>query len=270
MYKTFEEIIKEQKVGNHNSSFGLFSGSFSLEPELLPRFKQLFRPHGTTKNTGNGEVALYWLLDKKYGGAHEVEKNPGNDQADFLVDGQKVEIKGWDLDIFDNQRIKIGRFESLHDLRRIINVVFGAYNVFYSGKYSKDKHGKDSYLSESSFGFNGLTKAFDCSLKIKEINLNHLDNLRSILNSPMFAGLTEPEDFAAKFFAVLAARKLSHKVGRQNFIINARSGKNIGRIDTIKLNDLDVRDCNLDLIKNDGVRVQCSELFVNLCIFKQK
>jgi len=263
-FKTFDEIIEEHSSPKHNVALELKTGLVQLPADVLPMFKILYRPHGTTKNVGNGEIALYWLLSKKYGGNYEVSRQPGSETADLLVGKVPVELKGWNVDILAGKRIKVGRFEKIHHIRRMINIVFGAYNVFYSGKYSGERYGKGSYLSESSFGVNGLTRAFDCAIKIKDIESKQVDNIRDVLSHKMYEGLEKPEDFAAQTFAALAQEKLLRKIGPGNFIINARPDK-IGRIEILQLGDLD--QINLDAIKNEGARVQCSELFLNLLAF---
>jgi hypothetical protein len=265
-FKTCEEIIRHQNAPIHSSAFELKPGKFQLEPQYIDAFRKLFRPAGLMKNVGNGEVAMYWLMSNQFGGKYDVRRQGGTDKADFLVGGKPVEIKGWNVDVLEGQRIKIGRFESIHSLRRMINIIFGAYNVFYAGRYSDEKHGKESYLSESSFGINGLTRAFECALKIKDIELKHLDNIREVLSHEMYHGLEDPRDYAAATFATLAAAKLLKKVGSGNFIVNARPD-NIGVIEVLKLGD--INSFNFDLIKNEGARVQCSELFVDLTAFQE-
>jgi len=270
VFKTFDEIIKSLDIGTHSTSYRLESGRFYVEEVYMPQFKALYRPAGVSKSVGNGEVALYWLLNKDFGGQYEVNLSSGQDQADFVVDTHKVEIKGWANSILNNHRIKVGRFESFHELRRLLNVIFGAYNVFYAGHYSDDKHGPLSYLSEVSFGINGLTRAFDCAIKIKDIPLKHLDNVRDTLAHPMFNGLVYPRDFAAEYLATLAATKLKTKIGSGNYIMNALPGKHIGVVDTLRLGEISVTECDMEKIKNDGVKIRCSELFINLQAFEKK
>lgn len=260
-YKTFEKIIEEEKVPNHSAQIELKHGICELPEQVVPVYRQLYRPHGTTKNTGNGEVALYWLFNKKYGGKYDVERPNKSGKADLIIDSISAEVKAWNFSIFERHRIKVGRFERQHDIRRLINVVFGVYNAFYSGKCSGERHGKRSYLSEVSFGMNGLTRAFRSVL---EHDYAHISNVADVLEHRIYAGLEDPADFAAKTFAVLAKEKLLKKVGRNNFIINARPDK-IGRLEIFQLGDLD--NVNLEVIKNEGARVQCSELFLNLEAF---
>lgn len=264
MYKTFEEIIEEQQVPNHASSFELISGTFQIEPQFSSSFEKLFRPRDTTKTVGNGEVAIYWLLHKRYGGKYDVQNNPDMCSADLLIGDTKVEVKSWHTTA--NKRIKIGRFESFHDLRRMINIILGAYNVFFAGSHTLDKHGKSSYLSEASFGMNGLTRAFECALKIQDVPSIACHNIKEILKNPIYDGLTTASEYATATLAVLAASKLKQKIGPHNYIINIPVKKQ-GVIEVIKLGSLDIKDCNFQMVANDGVRVHCSELFVNLEAF---
>jgi hypothetical protein len=264
LFKTFEQIIEEEKIPNHSLKLELKPGVVVVPPDILPAFKQLYRPHGTTKNVGNGEVAFFWLFNKKYGGLYEVERKGRRGSADVAVNSIPVELKGWAQNVFSGQRIKIGRFERQHEIRRIINIVFGAYNVFYAGKYSGEKHGDLSYLSESSFGIRGLARAFDCALKIKDVEFGRLNNVKEAMSHPMYMGLTEPVDFAAITFATLAKEKLLKKIGSNNFIANVRPDI-MGRIEVFQLGDLD--NINLEKIKQEGARVQCSELFLDLTAF---
>lgn len=263
-YKTFDEIITTQGVSNHCTPIVLEPGIVSLKSQTLDLFSKLYRPSGTTKNTGNGEVAIYWLYNKAYGGLYKVERIVANESSDLKIDGHKVEIKGWNQDIFSNTRIKIGKFERLHFVRRMINIVFGVYNVFYAGRYEGEgeKFGKSSYLSESSFGINGLTRAFDCALLHKSVQ-----NVSDVVNHSMYEGLTEPIDFAAQTFVVLAREKLMKKCGSNSFIINARPDI-MGRLEVFQMGDLN--EIDFDIIKNEGARVQCSELFLNLRAFEKK
>jgi len=268
-HKSFEQIIDELRVPNHDF-FELIPGKTNIPENLLPYFKRLFRPAGVSKSVGNGEVAMYWLLDRKYGGIYDVASQSGGGAglADFLVDGVPVEIKGWNQDLSQGDKIKVGRFERSHKLRRMINIIFGAYNVFMSGRVG-EKYGKDSYLSEISFGMNGLTRAFDCALRVKDVKLGYLDNLREVLSMPCYEGIDEPSDYAAKTFAMLARKKLANKIGPGNFIVNVRPDK-IGQIEAIQLGALTVEEIDLDIIKDGGACVRCAELFVNLLAFRRK
>lgn len=258
-YKTFDQIIWEQDVSKHYNPLPLEPGIIQLTDQTLKNFATLYRPSGTTKNTGNGEVALYWLFNKRYGGAYEVERPAGNESADLKVGESYVEVKGWNQDIFSGKRIKIGRFEKLHPLRKMINVVFGVYNVFYAGDYEGERFGKHSYLSESSFGMKGLTRAFDCALLHKNVK-----NVGEVINHSMYDGLDDPSDFAAQTFVVLAREKMLKKCGSNSFIINARPDK-MGRLEVFQIGDLN--NIDFDMIKDEGAKVQCSELFLNLMAF---
>lgn len=272
-YRTFEEIITQSQVTVKDKKIELKPGMTILSEHLRKDFKKLFRPSGMSKNIGHGEVAIYWLFSNKFGGLYDVTKQEQSNLADFLIDDIPVEIKAWRTKILTSHNpIKIGRFEQQHDIRRVIHILFGAYNVFVAGQDElpllpgiEKIYGRKSYLSESCFGILGLTKAFKCAFRLRDLSIDYLTNLYDILDMEDYKNLKTPKDFAAKTLALLAIKKMSQKVGSYNYIINI-DPRELDRIEIFQLGN--IKDANLDIIKDNGIRVACSELFVNLQAFR--
>ena len=73
-----------------------------------------------TKGSGNGEIALYWLLRKKY---PDIEDGREGGDPDLKIPSQKIgiEVKAYGGD----KMITLVRFGDQHVNRRLLSVVFG-------------------------------------------------------------------------------------------------------------------------------------------------
>lgn len=181
-----------------------------------------------TKGSGNGEIALYWLLSKNY----QVQDNRDAGKPDLEVfDGRNI---GVEVKAYDTARMGLGRFGDQRENRALLSIVFGIHALLKEGNGSGDNPEKRSAPSIDSFNRHQLTAAFDTIKRlVNNVDLRDLgtkgfspiksiyDQIDSVLGAldittPDFT----PEEGAAKMLSLILITKLKDKPGFNNFIIN--------------------------------------------------
>jgi hypothetical protein len=75
-----------------------------------------------TRGSGNGEIALYWLLQ---GSGYDVKDSRGKSSPDLTVNGSTgVEVKS-----SDNKYIDLGRYARLDSITNLLNSLFSIYET---------------------------------------------------------------------------------------------------------------------------------------------
>lgn len=130
-----------------------------------------------SKTSGKGEIALYWLLSKKY---PEIDNISGGENPDLslMPGGPNVEVKNYSKDF-----IKLGRYAKQHVGRNILSVILGSNALFNTAHYEIRPAGLDTFNNKE------LTNAFktfyiflDLLKRLeKQINLKELP----IINEPL-------------------------------------------------------------------------------------
>ena len=181
-----------------------------------------------SSDVGYGEVSLFWLFnykDPKNPSQTAVESH-GKSSADLQIQGMGCEIKAYES---HNQLIKLGVFESSHEMRKRLNSLFGIVNL------TSAISGTKNYFSELAFKFDDLVAAFESVLQAKSVFSN--DEIRQLLNvnspSSIFnkfvneldtvtsGDQTDPEILARDFMAEFIASRINLKFGgREGYLIN--------------------------------------------------
>jgi hypothetical protein len=242
----FQDIIKHTFNSNTpqvSKQYELKSGKLELNPIDLENYQKLFRPANVSKDVGNGEVGLFWLFNKEYGGIYDVSENRGEGRPDLKIGNKLLEVKAY-------KRIRapllIGRIESNYEVRKYIKFAVGCYNCFKA-----DRNDNIDFLSDMYLTVRDLTRAMEVALDVE----------KSFFQHSWFVDCKEAVDYTAKIFALLAEEKLKEKPGEGNFIINTNPDK----IDEIKIFQVkNVNEMNLDVIKKNGAILTSTGLRLKL------
>ena len=212
-------------------NYSVKPGPLKLDPNDEKPFTDLFYLT-PSKDVGNGEIALYWLFNYKdpSNPSTIARESHGKSAADLEIDNIPCEVKAYQA---HNMKIKLGVFESSHEIRQRLNSIFGIVNL------TSAITGTKNYYSELAFKVEDLAKAFDSALQAKEIFAN--DEIRELLNvnspSSIFnkfvseldkigsTSTSDPVTLAQDFMADFIASRIELKFrGREGYLINCRKG----------------------------------------------
>jgi hypothetical protein len=259
---TFAEVIKgfPQPEGEYDYT----SNINVTNPNDLKIVKQLFNASPKTqggeegsRGSGKGEVALFWLLSKKYPNVQDTRKS---DQPDITIPGENPETpeklkdiapKGIGIEVkaYDKPILGIGRYGSDHAILRPLAIVFGlrALGNYFSSLPGSDKRNpsimtfNEAELTESFDTFQGLVKDREKLEKIAfEQKYPPIQNLvASIDQAALDLGYNikdestlkdilskTKEDLAASFLRRLCFAKIGRKPGWGGYIANITTGEN--------------------------------------------
>ena len=186
-----------------------------------------------TKGSGNGEIALYWLLSKRY----PVVDNRDAGKPDLEVtDGRQI---GVEVKAYDTARMGLGRFGDQRENRALLSIIFGIHALLKDGN-SEGGNEPKSAPSIDSFNRHQLVASFTTIKKLidnkdlRSLGYNGFQVIKSIYDQIDFVLNSlkinpdefTPQEGAAKMLLALLATKLAEKPGFNNFIINmTKDGK---------------------------------------------
>jgi hypothetical protein len=183
----------------------------------------------SSKGTGNGEVALYWLY--QHGGAPgvNVEGTQGADNPDLEFNKVGVEVKAFGK---AHEKAKgLGRWSQDKDQLDALGILFGFQKLVStlepkaSGKLPPD-------ISPNNFKGYQLQTAFEYMDKLLEVDLEQLGDIYSIFRDiktrldSLVAKIGEwkdPEDGARRMAVYFISPKVGRKPGDGGFLTHVRS-----------------------------------------------
>jgi len=220
-----------------------------------------------TKGSGNGEIALYWLLKKKYPSIKDNREGAKPDLS-AIVNGKDVgvEVKAYE----GGKQTSIGRFGDQIINRKLLSVILGINALFSSNGDKKRTPSLDTWnkveiieacdqlvkLNDNK-SLRELTMDFDLIADIYERVDSTIEALQEELgNKTEFTA----EDLAAAMLLKILKFKLEVKPGWGGYFINVKysgEGKylSIGEPPTIQ--DLDPKII-LDSIKANGAALKAN------------
>lgn len=233
----FNDIIKNylvsiNQIGNDDpvplpqGRYPLPSGAGKFDIKVDERDKAIFKTLfklAPDKNTGNGEVALYWLFSR----SNKVSSDRVGAGADLTINGISCEVKSYDS---HNKQITLGKFKDFKDTRKIIASVFGLLNLTKAFNETADKQ----FYTETGFNIDDLKQGFDKLLKLKTEVFDNVD-LRAVLDSvtafkqmrfeienviKQLGDQNTAEGLAKATFSKLLTEKFNVKPGPGGYIIN--------------------------------------------------
>jgi len=224
-----------------------------------------------TKGSGNGEIALYWLLSKN----HTVLDTRGKDLPDLTVDGRGLEVKSYKLGA---AWIPLGRFESQGENLKLLSIIFGIQVLLGTVSETTRKKRKQGPPSLMSFRQNELIDAFNT---IKEFINNKqlralapqfvpINTLYQQIDSTIAALGLNPktfiaEDGAATVLKLFLTAKLAIKPGFGGYFANITED---GHAEFYNVNKDTVMSIDNGTIIND-VYASNATLYINMDMFKR-
>ena len=187
-----------------------------------------------TKGSGNGEIALYWLLNKNY----SVTDNRSAGKPDLSINVNGTEI-GVEVKAYDSKTIGLGRFGDQKHNRSLLSIVFGL-KALLSGLspagQTKRPPSLDTFNKEELINAFSILSIFDNNSQLREaassknfIPINEIykqvDLVIRGLN--LTSGKYTPEEGAAKMLLTFLSTKLSEKPGFGGYMANVKSNGDI-------------------------------------------
>lgn len=222
---SFETLIEQaftevdpktkKKVTNVPDVRGLYTLGYKnkfvlrLHVDDYEPFKKLFTLKSQA-DTGNGEVALFWLFGGMKQNSNSTKHLGGYGEPDLLLHSTLVEVKAYDTTF-----IKVGKFDSQKDFTTMLTIIFSISNFV-----SKD----NELLTTSSFNFEKVKKAADNFCITREALLSAKSNMtpkdQKIFESlEIFSGILKK----AEQFDEIALR-----VGLKNIVCNPKDRERVG------------------------------------------
>ena len=233
-YALFGDVKKVADIPKPEKKYQLGTDG-SVDPDDMETWKKLYRekPPKTgreigapgTHGSGNGEIALYWLLN---GSGYTVEDGRGDEQPDLIVNGTGLEVKA-----YGKRQITLGRFGKDYDTRKKLGYVLGL-DVLIS-----NLTGEERAPSIDSFNEKELVRGFETMAKFsandnlreasKEFDLisgiySKIDTLLSELELDQ---KFEPRDGAAAILRQLLYTKAAKKPGFGGYMVDVSEGGKI-------------------------------------------
>jgi hypothetical protein len=213
------ELGVNTKVGG--GDLVIFSQLYSEAPP-----KKGSKEDTASKGSGYGEVAMYWLLSKKY---PNIEDSRGGGEPDLKIGDLGLEVKS-----YDTKKMTLGRFGSDKENIETLNVLFGLHSLISSLEHKNLKR-KSNALN---FNSSDLIKAFD-SLKefldneeLKQIEFPIIKNIYANINNILRTLGVDSSDFSSKEASAFILRKfllnkaaIKPKFG--GYIVNVNQAGNI-------------------------------------------
>lgn len=219
-----------------------------------------------TKGSGNGEIALYWLLKKQYPTIKD-NREGGKPDLSAMVAGKEVgvEVKSYE----GGKQISIGRFGDQVINRNLLSVILGLNALFSSGDKKRtpslDTWNKAEVIEacrqlvklNDNESLRELAPEFDLIKDIYERVDSTIESLAEEIGSD--SGFTA-EDLAAAMLLKILKFKLETKPGWGGYFANVKYGGEIkfisvGNEPTLK--DLDSKVI-LDSIKANGAALKAN------------
>ena len=259
------DIGKSTRIQN-SEDLKHYKTLFSVTP---PKVGKALEDAGS-KGSGNGEIALYWLLKKTY---PSIKDNRDSGKPDLAVNINGTEI-GLEVKAYDSKKIGLGRFGDQKENRNLLSIVFGI-KALLSGLMSKefkrppslDTFNKDELLNSFE-----IFAALDKNGELRNISTNFAP-IREIYRQIdlVKTALQLESDYttvqgAANMLLLFLLTKLQVKPGFEGYMVNVKMG---GEIDYHKIpSEQEIRSIDPNIILNN-VNANGAALLINLdALFK--
>ena len=297
--KTIEQHLRDIGINpNRSVRVGINLGTNQITDSVdLKTWKALYEltppkageVAGGTKGSGNGEMAVFWLLANNRAKNYEVLDNRGVGRPDLLVDGVGVEVKAYDN--VSGNMLKIGKFRRAGGLEGkdnniLLNAIFGFNTLLSTLRFNvpnkltetetpaqklptSNPGNFDGFVLKEAFAnVEAISKAIDNAVKTAwDVNKTNLldydvfryltDNIRIVYGKLGSKGT--PEQNASAMLYRLAYEKLKEKPGLNSYIVNASRE---GKLAWYKVNPNKLKKIGLG-----GAKASSSELSINLDLF---
>jgi hypothetical protein len=218
---------------------------------------------GSSKGSGNGEIALYWLFHHQQNSIPTRDARNGAD-PDLIIGDVGCEVKAYKN---HDAKLGLGRFGADRDNLKILNVIFGFYSLISIVDFKPmDPHKRNKQITSTNFNGHELLDAFDrlflfvletTDEKLKGIFVLIKNNIQALLDS--LGNPQTAEQATSMVLTNICKSKLSIKPGNEGYLANIKDDGDIFiyRIDFEKLNNLPIKT----LAKN--IEIQQSFIYIN-------
>jgi len=264
----YDDVIKKElKVEEIPSVKGKYKLGVSgkINPADLQIFKQLYKVSPPRKNkeigsagsqgSGNGEIALYWLL--KGSGYNDIIDSRENNQPDLKIGNVGIEVKSVDTKTF-----QLGRFASVQPIKGLLNSLFSISELLQDVEHSEKENVvaeiKSKTVDSSNFSIEDIKNAcklcidfFNQIKKHKDLTVfpivkNAYNKIRILFDQiPKDIDKHTPETLAAGLLKLLLIGLLNNKPGIGGYFINIKED---GELEWYK-----VTEENISKISNEKI-----------------
>lgn len=242
-----------------------------------------------TKGSGNGEIALYWLLKKSYGNSVKDGRGAGDPDIKIMPaiaqdpatenneDPNKpkpvlytgVEVKSYGGD----KAIGLGRFGEQHGPRGILSIVLGLKALYNSFNIESPQRvpSLDTFKAEELVSAFQALSEFDKNVDLRKMDspliqgiYQQIDKVKMFLSLGKEPGsFTKPKLGASRMMLTFLKEKLKSKPGFGGYMVDITAEGSKFKIDFKQIPwEETVNNLNPDLVLNQ-VRANGAALLVN-------
>jgi hypothetical protein len=183
-----------------------------------------------TKGSGNGEIALYWLLSKHY----QVKDNRDAGKPDLAVIQKGNEV-GVEVKAYDAKKIGLGRFGDQKDNRNVLSIAFGlkALLAGLSNNAAKRTPSLDTFNKEELTSAFHILSIFDKNEALRELSAEFLPiqeiykQIDYVKEKLQLKEEYTPEQGAANMLLAFLSTKLKEKPGFGGYMANVKNNGEI-------------------------------------------
>lgn len=233
---------------------------------------------GSTKGSGNGELALYWFLKKNGNNDVRDTRYDASGAADLMVGGMGVEVKSYPK----AGQIKIGKFKTAgKDIGKKNNITLN--NIIGIHSLVNNLTGEEGKVTDNAnFSAPEITRAFETTKKFYKV----VSIIREVFTESELSGDfamfrtmgmscedifdflggrdKDSAELTRNLLWSYAATKLNEKPGPGGFIVNVQQS---GSIEWLKVPEaLEIRDIPATF-KSEYISARTSELFIDKRVF---
>ena len=185
-----------------------------------------------SKGSGNGEIALYWLL--KGSGYNDIIDSRDKNQPDLKVGNAGVEVKS-----FDTKTFQLGRFGSIQPIKGLLNSIFSISELLQDTAHSEEgpiiSENKTKTVDSSNFSIDDIKLASKLSIdfynqikKHKDLTVfpmvsNAYNKIRLLFDHiPKEIDKHTSETLAAGLLKLLLIGILNNKPGIGGYFVNIK------------------------------------------------
>jgi hypothetical protein len=212
------ELGKDVNVSGEDAK--IFKELYSLSPPKKGSTEDV-----GSKGSGNGEVAMYWLLSKN----HNIQDSRKGGDPDLLIDGNiGLEVKS-----YDSERMALGRFGSDKENIELLNSIFGLYSLITTLEHKQlNKANALNFSSKELIEAFKEVSNFSKEDKLRELDFPFIKNIYDNVDKVLLQLNIESNDFSpgeasAKMLKKLLLKKLNIKPRLNGFIVNVDINGNI-------------------------------------------
>jgi len=225
-----------------------------------------------TKASGNGEIALYWLLN---GSGYDVEDSRSKSAPDLTVNGNiGVEVKA----VEKNNNIQLGRYASIQPAKSLLNSLFSIYEILQD---TSDIQGDDKLTKNKTKTIDSANFSIDNIKDATKLVIDFYDKIKKdkdLLNIPVIKNIFNKirilfdqipkeyvdkhssETLAAGLLKLLFIGMLKVKPGIGGYIVNIKEN---GELRYFKVTEESIKDITDDKILSKAA-VNAAHSFLNI------